>query len=385
MFEQLVNDFRYAVRSILRYPLFASVVIGTLALGIGGNTAIFSALQSVLLNPIRHPDADRIVMAWRQARSGSLMISPTAELAEIWSERSHSFEWIHPMRVGQEVTLTGGREARVLTSGSIPTALFNDLGARPHRGRFFADDDPEHTVVLSYGYWQSQYGSADVTGGTIALDGDTYSIIGVAPRGFELPSVFTARPEVWLPFDADGSQSSHALALLSETATVEDGARELNAITSQFAEAGSGNLSGEFRARFGDRTPSDPSYSDWEIVLHSPAELIARGTGQTMWMLFSAVGLVLLIACLNVANVLIARAKSREQEFAVRAALGASRIRLLRHAMIEAVVLAIAGGAAGLLFAAWAIDAILALRPAGLETLDRVAIDGPVLWFTVRR
>ena len=365
MLGTLVNDLRYGFRMLAKKPGFTIVAITTLALGIGANTAIFSVINAVLLRPFPYPDAERLVTARSNLSLPDL---------EDMQAQSRSFEDIGGV-VLQALDYTGGSEPVQVQAGLSNAGIFKVLGAQPIMGRVISPEEDryggERVVVLSYGFWQRQMGGdPKVVGQTIPLSGNSYTVVGVMPAGFEAPR---ESPEVWvslrvtnpLAAKARGVHFLRTYWLLKPGVTLEQAQAEMGSIDrwleQQYPEENKGRTT----------------------RLMSLHERVAGDTRPALFILFGAVGLVLLIACANFANLLLARSASREREIVIRAALGAKRSRLVRQMLTESVLLSLLGGAVGLVLALWSIDLLRSLKPADLPRLSAISIDARVLFFTL--
>ncbi|HET7321396.1 MAG TPA: ABC transporter permease, partial [Longimicrobiaceae bacterium] len=363
----LLQDLRYAVRQLFRSPGFTLVAVLTLALGIGANTAIFSAVSRVVLNPFPFQGADRMVYAMQAHPKADMMTSPSADVAEAWMRNAHSFDGLEPLTYAR--FFLGGRSEPVILSGTrVSPTFLSFLGLTPALGRMFTPEEAKpggpHVVLLSYESWRRDFGgSRDVLGKSIRLNDALYTVIGVMPQRL---AVFV-NSDVWVPFRLRAQLDSlpqwfSLLGRIKPGVTREQATRELTAIA--------------------DRVPQKYS-AGW------PARLVSLRDGQNgdlrqmLLVLFGAVGLVLLIACANVAQLLLARGAARERELAVRLSLGAGRGRLIRQLLVESVILSLCGGALGLLLAWWGVDALSALRPESLSDLAHVEMDGRVVLFGV--
>ncbi len=359
--EMLLQDLRYAVRRLIKSPAFTSVAMLTIAIGVGANTAIFSVIDSTLLNPLPYPDADRLVFLWKQAPGMNLQTTPRSEDIERWRERATSFEDIQ-VYSSATLTMTGGDEpSRVIGLRVLP-GFFGFLGARPVLGREFSEDEArleERVVVLSHGLWQAHYGGADdVLGRTLSLDQESYTVIGVMPSGFHFQAPFEDT-RLWLPLSMENAEqhaSPFAMARLAAGISHEVADEELAAIAAAASEEAGEEV--------------------WPGVARRPQDLHGSRFGTSLLVLQAAVAIVLLIACANVANLLLARGAGQGAEMALRAAIGASRGRLLRQLLTEHLLLALGGGLLGYALARAAVAAIILLRPERMTALATARIDG---------
>ena len=369
------QDLRYAARMLVKNPGFTAVAVLTLALGIGANTAIFTVVYGVLLRPLPYPRPDRIVQITASYR-GQIDYSGFSALEfDFWNRHSGPFQFL-AARTGVGFNLTGGSESARVRAHRVSSTYFNVLGVQPFLGRnFSADEDSPsgpNVAVLSYGLWKSQFGGdSQIVGKTISLDGAAYTVIGVMPSGFQ--SVPAA--DLWTTIaqvnKSIGSGINYTLI-----------ARLKNDTSRTQADSYLGVVKDSFFEGFRRGTPS--AYRQAIAFRAMPfGYMIAYGYRTPLLVLFGAIGFVLLIACANVANLLVSRSAARTREFAVRAALGAGRSRLLGQLLKESLVLAILGGALGLVLAAWLLNFLLALAPTDLPRAHEISLDRWALGFTV--
>jgi putative ABC transport system permease protein len=366
--EMLLQDLRYGARRLLRAPGFTAVAMLTIAIGVGANTAIFSVIDSTLINPLPYPDAHRLVYLWKQAPGMNLQTTPDAEDVRLWRDNAASFEEIQVYQSSTK-TLTGGAEPRRLIGLHVLPGFFEFLGAEPLLGRGFSDDEArldERVVIISHGLWQSQFGGNEgVLGSTAVLDDEPHTVIGVMARGFRFQAPFEDT-QFWLPLSMQGAAdalSPFAIARLAEGVGPEAADAELEALAAARAE----------------ETGEDV----WPGRARRAQDLHGDRFSTSLFMLQAAVAMVLLIACANVANLLLARGVGQGNEMALRAAIGAPRGRLVRQMLTEHLLLAAGGGLAGYGLARGAVAAIVALRPEQMTSLATVRIDGWVFFFAM--
>ncbi|MEP6914280.1 MAG: ABC transporter permease [Acidobacteriota bacterium] len=371
----LLQDLRYGARLLLRSPGFTAIAIAALAIGIGANTAIFSVVNTLLLRPLPYRDADRLALVWehnlpRDRKSN--VVAPANFLH--WREMNHSFSDLAALSFTFNVTLAGGGEPEELQAQLVTAELFPILGVPPAIGRGFtpAEIRPDSRVaVISDRLWKRRFaGDAGVLERTTVLQGTAYSVVGIMPPGF---SILDKNVDVWLPFGFTAQtrtprgRSIDVVGRLKAGATFtsaqEDMTRVAAALTGQFPEFNTG----------------------WTARVVPLREQLTGEVRPVLLVLVGAVAFVLLIACANVANLLLARATTRQRELAVRAALGAGRARLVRQLLAESLVLAMAGGIAGLLVAWWGLSLFraVAAERLSIQRLEMAGIDGWVLGFTL--
>jgi predicted permease len=360
--EQLLKDARYGARTLLRAPVFSLVAVVTLALGIGANTAIFSVVNAVLLRPLPYRNADRLVIA---LHSGSDPVAPANYLD--WRDQNHSFQAMAAAEYWS-ANLTGSEAPEHLLGLRVTANLLPMLGVDPLLGRVFAAGEDrkgaEHEVVLSYRLWRRFFnGDANVLGKPVTLNSEAYTVVGVMPAGFKFAPFWATRAEFWAPlaFGARvhnrGGNSLRTFARLKDGVSLAQARAEMAAIT----------------ARLERQYPG----TNRDVVVTPLKEKVVGSIETPLLTLLCACGFVLLIACANVAHMLLARTSGRQKEIAVRTALGAGRGRVIGQLLTENLLLAALGAAAGLMIASWGIQGLVALSPAYIPRVETVAID---LW-----
>jgi putative ABC transport system permease protein len=373
--ESLIQDLHFGVRMLLKQPGFTLIAALTLALGIGANITIFSVVNAVLLHPLPYPESDRLVFLWLTAPAQNIRERPSAYANVVdWREHNKSFDDISASDP-TVVTLTGGAEPEQVMSIRATANLFSLLGVAPMLGRTFTTDEVEQkvrVVVLSHGLWQRRFGaSPGILGQTLEIDGVNSQVIGVMPETF-LPD---RENRIWEP---------HTLFPDWEAQKAQRGTGSWQVVGRLKAKVSLAQAQVDMSAIAKRLELAFPVANKGLGVNLVPLRLQYTGNNVrlALWMLFGAVALVLLIACTNVANLMLARSITREREMSIRIALGASRMRLMRQLLTESALLSLLGGAVGLLIASWGIQAILSFSPPNLRNLDSVAIDAKVLAFT---
>lgn len=366
--SELRQDLRYAFRQLRRNPAFTTMALLTLVVGIGATTAIFSVADAVILRPLPYSDPDRLVRIQETTPRGEPFSVSDANYLD-FREQSRTFSEMAAYREAP-VALTGDGQPERLAGVAATHTLFDLLGADPLLGRTFSEAEDSHgggtaVAVLSHGLWQRRFGGDPAAvGRTATLDGQGFTIIGVMPPDFDF-----AGAEIWLPLapDPNGDRGDHWLRMIGRLrsgATLAEAHADLSAVAS----------------RIGER---HPHIAGWGVRLSSYADsVVLPEFRHTVFVLFGAVGFLLLMGCANIANLLFARANARETELGIRAALGAGRGRLARQLLTESIVLAAIGASLGLVAASWAIDVLKLVDPAGVPRLSEVGIDGRAVAFT---
>jgi putative ABC transport system permease protein len=382
--EGISRDIRYGLRSMLKKPGFTAVVVIALALGIGANTAIFSVVYAVLLRGLPYPDPDRLVMVQEDLPRLNFYYG-TVSGAEFEYYRDHNEVFSKAAGFTTvALNLTGAGEPRRIRAARVSASLFPLLGIEPLRGRTFsAEEDArgrDAVAVLSQKLWRGQFGSdPDIVGRTIRLDERACTVIGVMPSRFEFPpssSSFSESVDLWVPLaltdrEKQGWADSFdfgVIGRLKPGVSLEQAAANISAVADQFQKEHPDVYAGDVQVSAG---------------IISLEEKIVRNVRPFLLILLGAVGLVLLIACANVANLLLARAAGREKEIAIRLAIGAGSWRLIRQLLTESTLLGLLGGGVGLLLAGWVTDIIVRFGPTDIPRLGDVRVDPLVLGFTL--
>ena len=375
--DTIIKDIRYGVRGLLKHPGFTAIVVITLALGIGASTAIFSVVNSVVLRRLPYRTAERIVAIQEHDPNGKRGQSTSANFYD-WRQQNGVFEHLSAIKI-TTTNLALSDHAERIDLAQTNADFFDIFGITPQYGRLFIPQDEqaghEPVVVVSNALWQRRFGSdPSLVGKSITLDGRNYNVVGIAPPGFQYPD----KTELWLPPlrlvpelypDQDVTQTRRmgyltVVALLKPGVSLQQAAGEMETITARL------------RQQYPD---SNNKRFNRVVSLH---EHLVGDTNKLLWLLLGAVTFVLLIGCANVANLLLASGASRHKEMAIRAALGASRWRVIRQLFTESTILALTGGVVGLLIAFWGLAAITKLLPTDFPRLNEIHIDLRVLGFT---
>jgi len=373
--ETLFRDIRYGARSLMKRPGFTAVALIALALGIGANTAIFSLVNAVLVRPLPFAEPDRLVWAWGNVRTGSNRASVSPPDFLDYRQQNTTFEeFAASFSMPVPLNLTGSGEPERLTAAAVTGNYFQALGVEPLLGRTFLLDNEkpgnDQVAILSYALWQKRFGGdRSVVNRTIVLDGRTCLITGVMPQDFNFPQ----SAELWVPinFEIAAGMKQRGAHFMRPIGKLKQG------VTLAQAQADTDAVARRLEEQYPDTNRG------WNLRLESLRERLVGSTRPTLFILFGAVGFALLIACANVANLLLVRAAGRQKEIALRSALGAGRFRIVRQMITESVLLALIGGALGTLLAVWGTELLVKLSESNLPPTAQVRIDATVLAFTL--
>ena len=380
--ETLLKDLRHGIKSLLKHPGFTAIAVITLALGIGANTAMFSVINAVLLRPLPYHEPNRLVTIWEESPQRGMYEMPVsfANLRD-WVDQNHTFEQISAYTF-TNLNLTGAGEPARLGAVRASANLFSLVGAAPLLGRaFLPEEDKEganRVVILGHSLWQSRFGSdSAIVGRSLTLNNESYTVVGVMSSRFQFPvgfgylgKVLNDPIDLYVPLAATskelvrGNYSFFAIGRLKPGITIDQARAEMTTI----------------EGRLEQQYPEGNTGIGIKLV--ATQEQTVKEIRPALLVLLGAVAFLLLIACANIANLLLARAASRQKEMAIRAALGASRVRVLRMLLTESLILSLVGGCLGLLLAFWGADALRTLAPDNLPRLNEIGVDARVFCFT---
>ncbi len=377
--ETLFQDIRYGIRTLAKKPLFTAIAVIALALGIGANSAIFSVVNTVLLSPLPYKEADRLAWIWETNLTNDIPKEPASgPNFTDWRNQSQTFEDMTAFTQSALILSSGGEPERI-TGGVVSSNFFSVLRADPALGRTFVDGEDKpgnnRVLILSHGLWQRRFGGdPDIIDTVVTMNGNPYTVIGVMPQGFRHPNPESdTSPQFWMPFSFSREVSQlgrrsdflHVVARLKPGATLDQARAEMAGITANLAQ----------------QYPQ--TNTDWGVTIVSLHERFVGDIKLSLIVIMAAVGFLLLIACANVANLLLTRAASRQKEISIRIAMGASRGRLVKQLITESLILSLVGGVLGCLLALWGVDALIGLSPGQIPRLSEATIDARVLGFTL--
>jgi len=370
----LLHDIRYGLRMLLKHKGFTAVAIIALALGVGANTAIFSLVNGVLLRPLPFPDAERIIYIEGKNPAAAGITESNISYLDFtdWSQQTDLFASTAAYWTGEAHLGADGAEPERVPRAGMTTGFFSVLGVQPVLGRTFVPEDdkgwPQSVAIISHGLWKRRFGSDPaIVGKQVQMSSRPLTIIGVMPSAFEYPE----QTQVWVPSAVNLSDEPRdnrvwsAIARLNTGIDLKQAQTRLSAINAQLAK--------QFQE----------TNKGWDVFVSTLHERIVREVKPSLLALLGAVGFVLLIACANVANLLLARGAARQKEIAIRAAMGASRTRVLRQMLTESILLSAIGGAAGFVLSIWLTDLLMSMLPEGAPRLDQIGIDYRVLAFAL--
>jgi predicted permease len=374
----LLQDVRYGIRMLVKNPGYALIAVLTLALGIGANTALFSVVNGVILNPLPFPQPDQLVMLYENSVAFEKLSISYPNLKD-WQHSNSTFAEIAGYR-SDDFSVTGSGETERVRVGMVSAEFFPILGVQPSLGHLFGPDDDRRgaapVTLISYGLWQRKFGSApDIVGKRMSMNGNDYTVIGVMPASFHLQiNNFDSAKDVFIPLgqfrdplfqDRGVHDGMDAIGRLKPGVSLAAARADMNQIARNLAAA----------------YPNEDKNAG--VTILSLKQDMVRDVQLFLWVLLGAVGFVLLIACVNVANLQLARSTGRAREFAIRAALGASQGRVIRQLLTESILIGLAGGGIGACLAAWGTQAAIRVLPNTLPRAEEVRLDAHVLLFTL--
>jgi putative ABC transport system permease protein len=377
--ETLLQDLRFGFRTLTKSPGFAVVALLTLALGIGANSAIFSVINAILLRPLSYKNPEQLILVNHNYQKINLKASVSAFGFAHYRDNAKSFESLTAV-TGWAANLTGEGEPERLTGQNVSANFFELLGANAAMGRTFAvGEDSEgknRVVVLSHAFWQRRFGGdQNILNKTLSLNGENYTVVGVMPPSFQYGREFGMIVDLWSPIVFTPQQlSSNSITneFLSVIGRLRPG------VSQQQAQAEMHNIASSLRQQYMQGADA----TNWDLLLTSFRQQVVGDISTMLWIVMLVVGFVLLIACANVANLLLARAAARQKEIAVRTALGARRWRIIRQLLTESMLLSVVGGAFGLLIGYWGVKALVALNEDRIPRAHEISLDWKVLLFT---
>ncbi|HEV8375060.1 MAG TPA: ABC transporter permease, partial [Candidatus Polarisedimenticolia bacterium] len=371
--KTLWQDLRYGFRLLVQNPGFTAVAVLTLGLGIGANTAIFSVVHAVLLKPLPYADSERVVMVWENNLSkgwDSFAVAPP-NFAD-WQKQNHVFETLVAYQ-SSSLVLTGEAEPEKLAAMQTTDGFFRLSGIEPALGRSFRAEEfqagKSFVAILSHDLWQRRFeGKREVLGKTLRLSGESYSVVGVLPKGFRIPTGADLMAPLVLTPDMLNSRGAHYLVVMGK---LKPG------VSPELAQSEMSGIASALEKQYPNTN------TGWNTHVVPLYEEVVGQVRPALLALSAAVGFVLLIACGNVTNLLLARGATRQKEIALRAALGAGRTRIVRQLLTESVLLSLAGGALGLLLGQWGIELLRVVQPSELPRMQGVGLDSTVFLFTL--